>query len=163
MDDAAKLVCIKILTNLTKYSENIFHLVFRVDRLLDALAEATTSEYESQRKLAWLAIQNVSGNEACLKVLGSTSGLLESISTVCQRYQGETKEIQIACMATLRNLSRRQENVQRVLNSSSCMSMLLSLVRTKEQCEYKQELRNLACEILQDLSDASRTKELRSV
>ena len=160
-DAVAKTMCIQILARLAGDRNNIFHLVFCVDGYLDVLVEATTFEDAVCRKYACFAVQNISCNEHCLEVLGSTPKLLENICQCCQVF-GESREIRVACMVTLRNLSRRSENVRRMMDTSSCMPMLLSVVRTKELNESRPDLIYWACEVLHVISDMH-TEEQRNV
>merc|ERR1712226_964117 len=72
--------CSAILTNLTRYTSNRSHLVFKIPKLINVLVKEMTSKIAECRKFAIFSLQNLSCDCRCHQKLAATPYFLSSVT-----------------------------------------------------------------------------------
>lgn len=146
MELAANILCIAIVTNLTRHPENAQHLVYNVPGMVPVLVHATEGADHECCKCALYALQNLACMSSCRQELANTPNLLASITK--NSFKTQHPEQQLAALQTLKNLSDDPFNLVTMTNTPGCSATLLALANdpSNKMAQY------LACDTLATLS-----------
>lgn len=159
---AAKILCIAILTNLTRHPDNSYYLVYKVHDLVGTFVryiESTLIEDVELGKCAAYALQNLSCTSNCRQELANTPDLLGNITKAAFRH--DCPDQQLSALHTLKNLSDDPFNLVTMTNTPGCTATLLALANNDASSagggKSKKEQGNamaqyLACDTLATLS-----------
>jgi hypothetical protein len=170
MDLAANILCVAILTNLTRHPENAEHLVYKVKGLVPTLLghivggsagriQGAEDNHECA-KCALYALQNLSCSNNCRQELANTPNLLAALTK--NAFKTQHRDQQLSAIHTLKNLSDDPFNLVTMTNTPGCTATLLALANDGNDAMTQY----LACDTLATLSHwlltLSRTKTRRS-
>ena len=125
MELAANILCIAILTNLTRHPDNAYYLVYKVPNLVPAFVSHIESTDIECAKCALYALQNLSCTGNCRQELANTPDLLGNVTKAAFRH--DCAEQQLAALHTLKNLSDDPFNLVTMTNTPGCTATLLAL------------------------------------
>lgn len=165
MELAANILCVAIMTNLTRHPDNAYHLVNKVPGLVGSFVRhVESSDVDECAKCALYALQNLSCTSNCRQELANTPDLLGNVTKAAFRH--DFPEQQLSALHTLKNLSDDPFNLVTMTNTPGCTATLLALANNdasglgggKQQLGKKGEGSNntmaqyLACDTLATLS-----------
>ena len=167
MELAANILCIAILTNLTRHIENSYYLVYKVPDLVGTFVRHIESNGKDDvecGKCALYALQNLSCTSNCRQELANTPDLLGNVTKAAFRH--DCPEQQLSALHTLKNLSDDPFNLVTMTNTPGCTATLLALAnndssssdgqeendKDKQNKEQKDMAQYLACDTLATLS-----------
>lgn len=146
MEKDANILCMAILTNLTRHPNNLNHLMFKVPKLASIFVANVEGSDVECAKCALYAVQNLSCDSNCRQELANTANLLGSITKAA--FKHAFPEQQISALHTLKNLSDDPFNLVTMTNTPGCTATLLALANNSGNgmAQY------LACDTLATLS-----------
>lgn len=146
MEKDANILCMAILTNLTRHPDNLNHLIFKVPELASLLVTNVEGSDVECAKCALYALQNLSCDSNCRQELANTANLLGSITKAA--FKHDCPEQQLSALHTLKNLSDDPFNLVTMTNTPGCTATLLALANNagNGMAQY------LACDTLATLS-----------
>lgn len=163
MELAANILCVAILTNLTRHPDNAHHLVYRVPNLVNTFVRHVESsdDHAECAKCALYALQNLSCTSNCRQELANTPDLLGNVTKAAFRH--DCPEQQISALHTLKNLSDDPFNLVTMTNTPGCTATLLALANNDASSSGKKDgsadsagsnamAQYLACDTLATLS-----------
>ncbi|KAL7542466.1 hypothetical protein ACHAWF_007182 [Thalassiosira exigua] len=125
MELAANILCVAILTNLTRHPDNAHHLVHKVPGLVACLVHHVGGDEDECAKCALYAIQNMSCTGSCRQELANAPELLSSVTRAAFRH--DRTEQQLSALHALKNLSDDPFNLVTMTNTPGCTATLLAL------------------------------------
>eukprot|EP01082_Thalassiosira_pseudonana_P004200 g3908.t1 g3908 contig13:459416-461377(-) len=158
MEVAANILCIAIMTNLTRHPENSVGLC-RIDGLVSVLvshimpvasnndgSNGDTADNQECAKCALYALQNLSCTGSIRQELANTPNLLAALTK--NAFKTQHPEQQLSALHSLKNLSDDPFNLVTMTNTPGCTATLLALANdgTNAMAQY------LACDTLATLS-----------
>ena len=146
MELAANILCIAILTNLTRHPDNASCLVYNVPGLVTVLVSIAESTDQECSKCALYALQNLACTSNCRQELANTPDLLAVITK--SAFKTQYPDQQLAALNTLKNLSDDPFNLVTMTNTPGCTATLLALANdpSNNMAQF------LACDTLATLS-----------
>ncbi|KAL7542444.1 hypothetical protein ACHAXR_011789 [Thalassiosira sp. AJA248-18] len=147
MELAANILCIAILTNLTRHPDNAYHLVHKVPNLVGTFVSHVDCTDAECAKCALYALQNLSCTGNCRQELANTPDLLGNVTKAAFRH--DCVEQQLSALHTLKNLSDDPFNLVTMTNTPGCTATLLALANNDAAGGSAQYL---ACDTLATLS-----------
>ena len=124
MELAANILCIAILTNLTRHPDNASHLVYKTNVVNTLVTHVESADAECA-KCALYALQNLSCTGNCRQELANTPDLLGNVTKAAFRH--DCTEQQLSALHTLKNLSDDPFNLVTMTNTPGCTATLLAL------------------------------------
>ncbi len=147
MELAANILCIAIITNLTRHPDNAAHLVFNVPNLLTILVASTSDNVDQEIcKCSLYALQNLSCTGSIRQELANAPDLLATITK--NAFKTQFPEQQLSALHTLKNLSDDPFNLVTMTNTPGCTATLLALANDSKNGMAQ----FLACDTLATLS-----------
>lgn len=147
MELAANILCVAIITNLTRHPDNASHLVFHVPDLLTILVAGTSDNSDQEIcKCSLYALQNLSCTGSIRQELANAPDLLASITK--NAFKTQFPEQQLSALHTLKNLSDDPFNLVTMTNTPGCTATLLALANDSKNGMAQ----FLACDTLATLS-----------
>lgn len=128
MELAANILCVAILSNLTRHPDNAYYLVYKVPDLVSTFVrqvESSSTEDVECAKCALYALQNLSCTSNCRQELANTPDLLVNVTKAAFRH--DCPEQQLSALHTLKNLSDDPFNLVTMTNTPGCTATLLAL------------------------------------
>ena len=125
MELAANILCVAILTNLTRHPDNAHHIVFKVPDLVGTFVRHVELSDAECAKCAMYAMQNLSCASNCRQELANTPDLLGNVTKAAFRH--DCPEQQLSALHTLKNLSDDPFNLVTMTNTPGCTATLLAL------------------------------------
>ncbi len=159
MELAANMICIAIMTNLTRHPDNAHHLLNKVPNLVGMLVRHIESADDESKKCAVYGLQNLSCASNCRQDLANLPDLLGNVTKAA--FQHDHPEQQLSALHTLKNLSDDPFNLVTMTNTPGCTATLLALANNDTTAEDGDEkgvssnrvmARYLACDTLATLS-----------
>ncbi|KAL3807322.1 hypothetical protein ACHAXA_003069 [Cyclostephanos tholiformis] len=159
MELAANILCIAIMTNLTRHPDNAPYLLHKVPNLVATLVHQIESADIECRKCALYGLQNLSCASNCRQDLANTPDLLGNVTKAA--FQHDHPEQQISALHTLKNLSDDPFNLVTMTNTPGCTATLLALANNdsaggdgnkKDVSTRRVMAQYLACDTLATLS-----------
>jgi hypothetical protein len=139
MELAANILCIAILTNLTRHPENAHHLVHSVPNLVRTFVlnveRSTNNPFDENTecaKCALYALQNLSCTGTCRQELANAPDLLGNVTKAAFRHDCPAQ--QLSALHTLKNLSDDPFNLVTMTNTPGCTATLLALANNDASC-----------------------------
>jgi len=147
MELAANILCVAIITNLTRHPDNASHLVFHAPDLLTILVAGTSDNSDQEIcKCSLYALQNLSCTGSIRQELANAPDLLASITK--NAFKTQFPEQQLSALHTLKNLSDDPFNLVTMTNTPGCTATLLALANDSKNGMAQ----FLACDTLATLS-----------
>lgn len=132
MELAANVLCIAVLSNLTRHPDNARHLVHAVPGLVRTFVRhverATHNPFDDRAagaQCALYALQNLSCAGPCRQELANAPALLGTVTKAAFRH--DCPEQQLSALHTLKNLSDDPFNLVTMTNTPGCTATLLAL------------------------------------
>ena len=147
METPANIICIAVLTNLTRLPDNAYHLAYKCPDLVNTMVEHIESDENECAKCALYSLQNLSCTGNCRQELANTPDLLSSVTKAAFRH--DFPEQQISALHTLKNLSDDPFNLVTMTNTPGCTATLLALANDSTRGGVAQYV---ACDTLATLS-----------
>jgi hypothetical protein len=146
MEKDANILCMAILTNMTRHPDNLNYLMFKVPELASLFVTNVEGSDVECAKCALYALQNLSCDSNCRQELANTANLLGSITKAA--FKHDSPEQQLSALHTLKNLSDDPFNLVTMTNTPGCTATLLALANNSSNgmAQY------LACDTLATLS-----------
>jgi len=147
MELAANILCIAILTNLTRHPDNAYHLVYKIPDLVSTFVHhiecTSTNPFDENAecaKCALYALQNLSCTGNCRQELANTPELLGNVTKAAFRH--DCPEQQLSALHTLKNLSDDPFNLVTMTNTPGCTATLLALANNDPSCSSPRSQRS---------------------
>jgi len=125
MEQAANILCVAIMTNLTRHPDNAYYLVYKVPDLVATFVYHIESADSECKKCALYGLQNLSCASNCRQDLANMTDLLGNITKAAFRH--DHPEEQLSALHTLKNLSDDPFNLVTMTNTPGCTATLLAL------------------------------------
>lgn len=125
MELAANILCVAIMTNLTRHPDNAYYLVYKVPDLVATFVYHIESADSECKKCALYGLQNLSCASNCRQDLANMPDLLGNITKAAFRH--DHPEQQLSALHTLKNLSDDPFNLVTMTNTPGCTATLLAL------------------------------------
>jgi hypothetical protein len=159
MELAANILCIAIMTNLSRHPDNAHYLVHKVPDMLATFVRHVESADAECKKCALYGLQNLSCASNCRQDLANMPDLLGNITKAAFRH--DHPEQQLSALHTLKNLSDDPFNLVTMTNTPGCTATLLALANNdstgedsnkKNVSAHRVMAQYLACDTLATLS-----------
>jgi hypothetical protein len=125
MEQAANILCVAIMTNLTRHPDNAYYLVYKVPDLVATFVYHIELADSECKKCALYGLQNLSCASNCRQDLANMPDLLGNITKAAFRH--DHPEQQLSALHTLKNLSDDPFNLVTMTNTPGCTATLLAL------------------------------------
>lgn len=125
MELAANILCVAIMTNLTRHPDNAYYLVYKIPDLVATFVYHIESADAECKKCALYGLQNLSCASNCRQDLANMPDLLGNITKAAFRH--DHPEQQLSALHTLKNLSDDPFNLVTMTNTPGCTATLLAL------------------------------------
>lgn len=130
MPPQENLLCMAILTNLTRHTDNCEFLMKKQQGFTSAVLKCATSTDSECKKCAILALQNLSCDKGCRQDLLNNPEGLSIISNLASKNEGNS-DTRMSALHTIKNLCNEPSHAANLLENELIMTTLCATANDK--------------------------------